>query len=71
MKQYLVIYEKGPTSWGAHVPDLPVCVAVGDTFEEVERLIKEAIAAYVETLKQDGQQIPEPVTQAGHVSVAA
>jgi predicted RNase H-like HicB family nuclease len=71
MKQYVVIYEKGPTSWGAHVPDLPVCVAVGDTYEEVDRLIREAIELYVETLKEEGKPVPEPVTRAGRVSVAA
>lgn len=71
MKEYLVIYEKGPTSWGAHVPDLPICVAVGDTLEEVEKLIEEAITAYVEFLKEEGKPVPEPVTQAGCISIAA
>ena len=71
MIEYAVIYEKGPTSWGAHVPDLPICVAVGDTFEEVQKLIKEAIELYIETLKEEGKPIPEPVTQAGSVRVAA
>jgi predicted RNase H-like HicB family nuclease len=71
LKQYAVIYEKGPTSWGAHVPDLPTCIAVGDTFEEVQGLISEAISLYIETLKEEGKPIPEPVTQVGCVSVAA
>lgn len=71
MKQYVVIYEKGPTSWGAYVPDLPVCVAAGDTLEEVQSLITEAINLYIETLKEDGKPVPEPVTQVGCVSVAA
>lgn len=70
MKEYAVIYEKGPTSWGAHVPDLPVCVAVGDTLEEVQTLIKEAIDLYIQTLKEEGRPIPEPVTQAGSIRVA-
>jgi len=71
MKEYAVIYEKGPTSWGAHVPDLPVCVAVGDTLEEVQRLIREAIDLYIETLKEEGKPVPEPVTQVGSIRVAA
>ena len=71
MKEYAVIYEKGPTSWGAHVPDLPVCAAVGDTLEEVQALIKEAIDLYIQTLKEEGRPIPDPVTQVGCVSVAA
>lgn len=70
MKEYAVIYEKGPTSWGAHVPDLPVCAAVGGTLEEVQTLIKEAMELYIEQLKADGQPIPEPVTQVGSIRVA-
>jgi predicted RNase H-like HicB family nuclease len=71
MKEYAVIYEKGPTSWGAHVPDLPVCAAVGKTFEEAQRLICEAMELYIEQLKADGKPIPEPVTQVGSIRVAA
>ena len=70
MREFVVIYEEGPTSWGAYVPDLPTCVAVGKTFEEVQGLISEAISLYIETLKEDGKLIPEPVTQVGRVSVA-
>ena len=52
------------------MPDLPTCVAVGKTFEEVQGLISEGISLYIETLKEDGKPIPEPVTQVGCVSVA-
>ena len=68
---YAVIYEKGPTSWGAHVPDLPVCAAVGDTLEEVQALITEAIDLYIQTLMEEGRPIPDPVTQVGSIRVAA
>jgi len=71
MKEYTVLYEQGPTSWGASVPDLPGCYAVGKTFEEAQRLIREAMELYIEQLKADGKPIPEPVTQVGCVSVAA
>lgn len=71
MKEYAVIYEKGSTSWGASVPDLPGCFAVGETFEEVQQLIREAIELYIEQLKADGTPIPEPVTRVGCISVAA
>jgi len=71
MKEYAVIYEKGPTSWGAHVPDLPICVAVGGTLEEVQKLIKEAIELYLETLKDEGKPVPEPATDVGKIRVAA
>ena len=43
--RYSVIYEKGPSSWGASVPDLPGCIAVGATRQEAETLIREAIEA--------------------------
>ena len=58
--RYTVVVEKGPTSYGAHVPDLPGCVAVAETREEVCRLIAEAIEAYIETLEEDGLCVPQP-----------
>ena len=58
--RYTVIVEKGPTSFGAYVPDLPGCVAVGDSKEEVLQLIHEAIEFHLEGLREDGQPIPAP-----------
>ncbi|MEI6369117.1 MAG: type II toxin-antitoxin system HicB family antitoxin [Nostocales cyanobacterium ELA608] len=69
MIKYTVIYERGQTNWGAYVPDLPGCVSIGDTLAEVQENIKEAIALYLEVLKEDGQPIPEPSTEVGKVSV--
>ena len=57
---YAVIIEKGPTSYGAHVPDLPGCVAAAETREEVYSLILEAIEIYVAALREDGLPAPEP-----------
>ncbi|MBE9247705.1 type II toxin-antitoxin system HicB family antitoxin [Dolichospermum sp. LEGE 00240] len=51
------------------VPDLPGCVACGDTLQETEELIKEAIELYLEVLKEDGKPIPEAFTQVGKVAV--
>jgi predicted RNase H-like HicB family nuclease/predicted RNA binding protein YcfA (HicA-like mRNA interferase family) len=62
--KYLVIYEKGPTSWGAYVPDLPGCVAVGQTQEEVRELIEGAIELHIRGMREDGDAIPEPTTLA-------
>ena len=56
--KYLVVIESGPTSFGAYVPDLPGCVAVGATREEVTTLIREAIEFHIEGMKQDGLPIP-------------
>lgn len=56
---YAVIVEKGETSYGAYVPDLPGCVAVAETREEVEALIQEAIRFHLEILQEEGLPIPE------------
>ena len=69
--QYLVIVEKGPSSYGAHVPDLPGCVAVGDTKDEVLTLIREAIEFHLEGMKQDGEPIPPPRSTSELVEVEA
>jgi len=69
--QYLVVIERGPSSFGAYVPDLPGCVAVGETREEVETLIHEAIEFHIEGLREDGQPIPEPTSTAQLVSIDA
>lgn len=58
--QYAVIVEKGETSWGAYVPDLPGCIAAGDSREEALRLIREAIEFHVEGLIEQGEAVPEP-----------
>ena len=69
--QYTVIIEKGETSYGAYVPDLPGCVAVGETREEVSELIREAIEFHLEGLREDGMTIPEPMSSSQLVEVAA
>jgi len=69
--QYAVIIEKGPTSYGAYVPDLPGCIAVGETREEVLRLIQEAIEFHIEGLREDGQPVPVPSSSIELIEVAA
>jgi predicted RNase H-like HicB family nuclease len=66
---YTVIYEKGPTSWGAYVPDLPGVISVGDSRDEVEQLIQEAIEFHLEAMREDGITIPTPSSFAGVVEV--
>ena len=58
--KYAAVIEKGPTSYGAHAPDLPGCVAAAETRDEVCALIREAIELYVEALEEDGLPVPEP-----------
>jgi predicted RNase H-like HicB family nuclease len=71
MKKYAVIIEKGSTSYGAYIPDLPGCVAVADTVEEVEKLIREAIEFHLEGMREDGDPIPEPTTVAAMLPVGS
>jgi len=66
---YTVIYEKGPTSWGAYVPDLPGVVTVGDSREEVESLVREAIEFHLEGLRSEGIEVPRPSSFAGEVEI--
>jgi predicted RNase H-like HicB family nuclease len=65
--RYAVVIEKGPRSYGAYVPDLPGCVAVGESAEEVRRLIAEAIQVHLEGMREDGDPIPEPSSLAEYV----
>ncbi len=69
--RYLVVIERGETSWGAHVPDLPSCIAAGETREEVVELIREAIDLHIESLRQDGIPVPSPSSEGEFVEVTA
>lgn len=69
--QYLVVIEKGVSSFGAYVPDLPGCIAVGETRAEVTQLIHEAMEFHIEGLLEDGQAVPQPASQAELVEVSA
>ena len=64
MTRYAMVVEKGPTSFGAYVPDLPGCIAAGDTRGGVLKLIGEAIEFYLEGMRADGLAIPEPSSTA-------
>ncbi|MDP1648545.1 MAG: type II toxin-antitoxin system HicB family antitoxin [Rubrivivax sp.] len=67
--QYLVVIEQGPTSFGAYVPDLPGCVAAGETRDEVTTLIHEAIEFHVEDLKSQGKHVPQPSSTGEFVEI--
>lgn len=68
--KYTVIIEKGPANYGAYIPDLPGCVAVGDTREEVISLLTAAVADQVELMAEHGETIPPPASAAIEVDVA-
>ena len=69
--RYMVVIERGETSWGAHVPDLPGCIAVGEPRQEAVSLIREAIDLHIESLKEDGIPIPSPSSESEFVEVSA
>lgn len=69
--QYLVVLEKGPTSFGAYVPDLPGCIAAAESRDEAMLLIREAIALHIEELKQNGQPVPPPSSTGETIDVHA
>jgi predicted RNase H-like HicB family nuclease len=69
--KYLVIVEKGPTGFGAYVPDLPGCVAAAETRDEVVRLVQEAIEFQIEDLRERGEPVPPPTSTGEVVDVAA
>jgi predicted RNase H-like HicB family nuclease len=58
--RYAVVIERAEHNYAAYVPDLPGCVSTGETLEEAERNIREAIQFHIEGLKEDGVAAPEP-----------
>ena len=69
--EYLVVIEQGPKSYGAYVPDLPGCVAVGSSRGEVLELIREAIELHIEGMQHDGKPVPAPSSVSAVVQVRA
>ena len=69
--RYAIVVEKGPTSYGAYVPDLPGCVAAGESRDEVLQLIREAIQFHLEEMRKEGITPPEPSSSAEYVEVVA
>lgn len=69
--QYLVIVEQSETGYGAYVPDLPGCIAVAETHEDVLQLIHEAIVFHIEGLREEGMPVPIPVSRSEYVELEA
>jgi len=70
VKRFAVVIERAGSNYSAYVPDLPGCVATGESVAEVEREIREAIAFHIDGLREDGETIPEPTTLAEYVEAA-
>jgi predicted RNase H-like HicB family nuclease len=71
--QYVVIIERNEddSGFGAYVPDLPGCVATGQTYEEVKERITFSIPLHLESLRSHGERVPRPLSAAEIVEVAA
>lgn len=69
--RYAIVIERAASNWGAYVPDLPGCVATGDTLEKTLREIGEAIEFHIEGMREDGMPVPTPTTAVTYVEVAA
>ncbi len=67
--KYVVVIEKGDSNFSAYVPDLPGCVAAGDSVEEIEELIREAAEFHIAGLLQDGETIPPPTSLIREIDV--
>ncbi len=68
--KYLVIIESTATGYSAYVPDLPGCIATGQTKKKVEDNIHEAIVMHLEGLREEGSVFPPPHTDAEYMDIA-
>jgi predicted RNase H-like HicB family nuclease len=66
MQRYLVLIEKGPSSYGAYAPDVPGCVAVGKTAQEALQRFEEALESHLELIQEDGESVPEATYVEAH-----
>ena len=65
--RYAIVIEKANKNYSAYVPDLPGCIATGDSVADVEAEISEAIRLHIEGLTEDGLPVPEPTAIAEYV----
>ena len=70
-RRYAVVIERADGNFSAYVPDLPGCVAVGDTVDECEASIQEAIEAHIHIMRGEGMAVPDPVSFAREIEVVA
>lgn len=69
--KYTVVIERAPGNFAAYVPDLPGCVATGNTVEELLEEIRQAIEFHIESPRDHGEPIPDALCTAAVVEVAA
>ena len=69
--RYAIVIERSENSFGAWVPDLPGCVALGDSAAEVQRRMRDAIGMHLAGMREDGDPIPPATTGVEYVDVVA
>ena len=69
--RYAIVIENAGGNYSAYVPDLPGCIATGDTLGAIEQAIREAIEFHLDGLREDGTPIPPPSSHVEYVEVAA
>lgn len=69
--RFAIVVEKAENNYSAYVPDLPGCVATGQTIEETEHEIREAIGFHIHGLIEDGLPVPQPASIVEYLEVAA
>ena len=69
--RYAIVVEKTKSNYSAYVPDLPGCVATGQTVKETENEIREAIEFHIEGLREDGLAVPQPASIVEYIEIAA
>ena len=67
--KYVVVIEKAESNYSAYVPDLPGCISVGDTLDEMRQMIREAIEFHIEGMLRDGDAVPEPTSRCYEVEI--
>jgi predicted RNase H-like HicB family nuclease len=71
MSEYVIVIEDAGENYAAYAPDLPGCIAVGDSMEEVERLMSEAILFHIEGMLLNGEEVPAPSARVSIVNVGS
>jgi predicted RNase H-like HicB family nuclease len=71
MKRYAIVVEQAGRNYSAYVPDLPGCIATGETIEATERLLREAIELHLAGLREDGLPVPEPSSVVDYLEIVA
>lgn len=69
MSRYLIIIERTSTGFSAYSPDLPGCASTGQTRMEVAANMKEAIAFHLDGLREQGEAIPQPTSEAAFCEI--